>query len=370
MRRSSSRTIYFLLTAIFIAASPSFGAELIEIRTGFHHSYSRIVLEFNTPVRYHSYKDYSTGAVILEIAPVRPLHTAIEVHTDPRDTYLQKVETDFFSSTLRVTALLRSLDARINIYQLDWPFRVVVDIGPQNPLAEKNVPVLPAVQQESTPSRADSLPESAPIEQEAVDQAVDSDATAVLSSPSTDSTAVLNLGSEIQYNNFADAGQLQQELSERESSPPVKSGKVSLLVKVIVGFALFDVILVGIHFVRRRIRSRKRQSVSKAQAKQHAEAIPVQQEFLDVLHQSLIEHANNRNAPLDPAREQPDSETIAAATKIDQMIQSLSHAMTFELNPLLRELDTLAMNSGLTKEQIIGKDGEAFLGNLKRLQAN
>ncbi|MFQ5750506.1 MAG: hypothetical protein ACE5HI_00795, partial [bacterium] len=122
----NSHSLFFLVVFMWVQAS--FCAELVDIRTGFHHSYSRIVVQFTTRVQYKLSKDMKKRALILELKPVHTFRAFNNIDIDPRDRYLNRVEYEHSSQTLKVIAYLHSMAVQIDSYDLNWPYRVVIDI--------------------------------------------------------------------------------------------------------------------------------------------------------------------------------------------------------------------------------------------------
>ncbi|MCH7755082.1 hypothetical protein IH970_08165, partial [candidate division KSB1 bacterium] len=49
-------------------------ADLTDIRTGFHRTYSRVVIQFDSDVQFQVIKDVENGTVIIDVLGVNAVH--------------------------------------------------------------------------------------------------------------------------------------------------------------------------------------------------------------------------------------------------------------------------------------------------------
>ncbi|MFQ5752833.1 MAG: hypothetical protein ACE5HI_12625 [bacterium] len=148
---------------------------------------------------------------------------------------------------------------------------------------------------------------------------------------------------------------------------------------ILVGFVLFDLIFIAYYFLKRQKNRSLSLYDSKAQPELQDGTRPAPSQFTDILNSSLQDKAEKNPSPIRQETKPDDWESLTATIKIDTMIDSLSRALNpamhtdrsyFELENIVKDIEILSATSGLSKEHLIGKDGLAFVKNMKKLYAN
>src|SRR3990172_4022283 len=121
--------IKFLLALLFCHnVSSAFAADLVDIRTGYHWTYSRVVLEFDAPVRYQVFEERSNPAITIDILNDGRILEFADVNIEPVDPFLHRVSYKQNGKLLTVIAFLKTNSFTINQYPLNYPYRIVLDI--------------------------------------------------------------------------------------------------------------------------------------------------------------------------------------------------------------------------------------------------
>jgi hypothetical protein len=357
-------------------SGPRWVARPIAIRTGYHESYSRIVVEFDKQVNHEVSLDEEDRALLLDLRPVDSASHLMPLRIHPQDRYLDNLDYQVDDSTLKIVATLETPDVQFDSYELDSPFRIIVDIRPLiPPLKEVSQKEEQLTTAESIPTRAENQPDSILVEILRGEVEV----TDVAMLDSTGSVAD-TLGFKVGPNFSAFTLDLGSNLSKqaslaRPANRSMADSKMRIFIKVVIGFIIFDILLAGIYFRRPRKSKKSRSVDSNPPTHERAQSIARNREFMDVLATTLRE----RNAITEPSQpfESAGPLGVKAAVKIDHMIDSLSTALggitsleesDVALDPFMHELHNISASSGLTVEDIIGRDGQEFARNLKRLQ--
>lgn len=374
----------FLVTLIFLVSS-AFGADLRDIRTGFHRTFSRIVIEFDAPVSYEVFRDDSNSAVIVEVLSSGRIAGFGEVELEDEDPILRQVSYGRNANLTSITVFLQSAGVRIEHYTMTRPFRIVIDIFTRTARDAAAIHDLPAK----------SFPRPVTEKEKLNSERIKTDAEAV-SATRADST-VLNVANvpqavlkktTLQRPAVAAASKKAQIVNQ---SPAEAHRSNQTLFWLIGGaFVLLDAMLLFLYV--NRPRGTKVQPTQRIRhASQVAPAAPLVQTpptivdgqaFAEVL-KSALEHDGLKPVTAAP----PDDEAVAIedinrAVKIDSLIGSLTEVIAQPaaepappgFKEIAQELALVDASGELTEEaarkQLIGRDGMEFMQNIKRLYLN
>jgi hypothetical protein len=358
------------IALLFVTCLPilAFSSEIRDIRTGYHRSFSRLVVELNDRCWFDVVEDRENQSIVIRMEPVEPPLYLHEIAIEPGDTHLQRVAYQFSPPVLRITAHLISSSVQIKTYVMERPFRVVVDFYRGAPQDQPNPPQpQTTIAAPQTLSQSDSsLNED---ENGTLDEAMPSDGIRQLPAeplPAYDEPPTVD----------ADTSAAHAEKSPSTKSTfaaKLRMGLAALgMMGMVVGYFVWD-------------RRRKKGPSAKRASRKAKSGVPSREQFEQVLHQTI----KTKNGAAAKSAEQPATKpdphattnpadekvTVATAVKIDNMIASLDDVLVVSdfvdpargaLQEATANVEVMAAHSGLSKEDLIGKDGEAFVTNLKK----
>jgi len=121
---------YFLFACllIFLTRESTLASDVLDIRTGQHSNFTRIVVEFSGPVRYQVIPNKINPSVIIDALNVSGIRDLRDVSVDSDDPILRQVRFIRKGNLLSITAYLKSGSFEIKQHTIYRPFRIVLDI--------------------------------------------------------------------------------------------------------------------------------------------------------------------------------------------------------------------------------------------------
>ena len=372
-------------------------ADLTDIRTGFHRTYSRVVIQFDSDVKFQVIKDGENGAIIIDVLSVNAVRNFGKVNLDQKDLYIKQVSFKRSSNLLSITTILKKSNLRVDNYYLSRPFRIVLDIYPNSILSEKSEKTLQSERQPdeqmfpATAPQIDSLQsvESDSVESSEVDSlalsraTVDSLAGVIVANYDSTKTLLNESIIPLQSSLKSVKSELQKIAQKRNSKGNQLMSKYTLVSLIVAAFVLIDLILLAVYFVRRS-KKRKRPVQARGRvAKKQPVSKQTNREFVEILKSTL------ESNEIEEIRKEPEvirkNEFVAANTQhaFEPRIRSFSEPVNTrkdaslsppELVEVARDLGSIVPSSRVakevTREELIGKDGAEFLKNLHRQSLN
>ncbi|MFQ5705963.1 MAG: hypothetical protein ACE5HO_00850 [bacterium] len=324
------------------------GAELLDIRTGFHQSYSRLVLQFDSKVNYEVSKELEEGKIAVNLQPVTITSDFGPTPVEADDLFLRQVHYRHSSHRLTVTLLLRTSNIRLVEYTLERPYRLVIDLHQGNFSEELK-------QDSSFVPPAPAAPEM-PV-------ATDSSSLTLIDTLK-DSEATLHT-SEILLNH-----------------PPMKSSvqigprgsRIRMFLGVTIILVLIDILIFLFYKIRKSRIHNSSEDSKKTQttvARPGAEANP---HFKAVLGMMVKDEHTHKTSVADfrKANGQQAADLSARLESLSRVLFSGRSATRLGLDPedLSEGMGELEAASGIPKEFWIGRDGIEFVNNIKKLNMN
>jgi len=393
-----------LWLVIWASTAPASATELRDVRTGFHHTFSRVVIELDRPVRYQIIEDVANRKVLVDLHYVDDIAGIGEVKLEPGDPFLKQVRYYRTRRFVTVSIDLLTADAKINAYSWGRPFRVILDISrkPDNGSV---------VTQQSTTQDVTGI--DVPARQPNPDDRLDTPPPEQNLSEPTEIASLLdstlqalkreNLPVDALLHRAGEKQEPQEDVAGESTSNSEAGAKLFYaflaLFLIVDGAALM-------WYLRRHSRptkqpaKRKRSTKSRHTASKQGVQVDGR-EFVNILKTTLQERMASRPAPVaeflaqqrpslrvaTPADDLPPEQAaelaeINSAIKIDSFIESLSEAVETAANPVMpprlqevaQDLDSISASAHisreLSEEQIIGRDGAEFMKNIKRLYMN
>lgn len=371
---------FFVATVFWV--SSAFGSDLQDIRTGFHRTFSRIVIEFDAPVSYDVFRDDSNRAVMVEVLSSGRIAGFGEVELEDEDPILRRVSYGRNANLTSVTVFLKSAGVRIEHYTMTRPFRIVIDIfirTAQDAAAGQDLPAKPS-------RKAAAEIEKLNSEQIKTD-------TESVSATRADST-VLNVA------NVPEAVLKKTTLqrptvaaaSKIVNQSPAEAHRSNQRLFWLIGgaFVLLDAMLLFLYVNRRRGTKvpppqQTRHASQAAPAAQLVQTPPPTvdgQAFAEVLKSALEHDGLKAVTAMPPEGEVVALQDINRAVKIDSLIGSLTEVIAQpeaeptppDFKEIAQELELVDASGELSEEaarkQLIGRDGMEFMQNIKRLYLN
>lgn len=348
--------------------------QVLDIRTGFHRSFSRLVVEANEHVGYEVVEDKANQAIVLRMQPIAPPLHLHEIAIEPGDVHLKRVDYEFSTPVLKVIAFLNSSAVYIKTYEMERPFRVVVDFYRAAPVKRKAKIENRKTGRENRKSESKFLQDNS----EPPDSVALMDSVSISESRG-DTLVTLAHSDSIQ--------QLPAEELPKYSKPENETRKSKTRLIVTIGAAVLgaNTLIVGYYLWSRK--RKKRASAQKKASRKTRSSLPSRQDFAQVLMEA---EAKSKGKSEDKPKAEPKAEpkiaansiaektTGDAAIKIDNMIASLDDVLMVSdlLDPsrsalkAAGDLEALAAQTGLSREDLLGKDGEAFVENLKKRRSD
>ncbi len=399
--RSSASIRVGMIISMLTFTQTAQSADLTDIRTGFHRTYSRVVIQFDSGVKFQVIKDVENGTVIIDVLGVNAVHNFGEINLDQKDRYLKQISVKRSPNLLSVTTILKLSNLRVDYYYLNRPFRIVLDIYPSSILSEKTEKSEKTLQPESQPDeqmlaeaalRVDSLQsiESDSIESSEVDSlslsavADDSLEGAVFANYDSTKTLLIESIIPLQTSLMSVKSELQKIAKKRTSKGNQLTSKYTLVSAMVAAFVLIDLILVAVYFTKRSKKSPKSSlQTRKRLVKKQSVSKQTNREFVEVL-KSTLELSEIEEVRKEPEVVQVDNSVPANPRhRLESMIPSFLKSVNTpkgaspsppELAEVARDLGLIVPSSRLekevTREELIGKDGLECLKNWQKQSLN
>jgi len=398
--RSSALIWAGMMVSMLAFTQMAQSADLIDIRTGFHRTYSRVVIQFDSFVRFQVIKDVENGTMIIDVLGVNAVRNFGEINLDKKDRYLKQVSVKRSPNFLSITTILKISNLQVDHYYLNRPFRIVLDIYPTSILSEKTRKNEKTLQPEPQPdeqmlatavSQVDSLQsiefdsvESSEMDSSSLSAAAD-DSLAGAIAANYDSTKTLLNESIIPFQTSLNSvkSELQKIAKNRTSQGDQQMIKYTLVSVTIAAFVLIDLILVAVYLVRRSKKRKRPLQTRERVAKKQADLRQTNREFVEILKSTL------ESNEIEEIRKEPEvvrvNKSVAANTppRVESLIRSFSESVNTpewtspsppELAEVARDLGSIVPASRVakevTREELIGKDGAEFLKNLQKQSLN
>ncbi len=398
--RSSALIWVGMIGSMLAFTQTAQSADLTDIRTGFHRTYSRVVIQFDSFVRFQVIRDVENGTMIIDVLGVNAVRNFGEINLDKKDRYLKQVSVKRSPNLLSVTTILKISNLRVDHYYLNRPFRIVLDIYPTSILSEKTKKSEKTLQPGPQPdehmlaraaSQVDPLQsiefdsvESSEVDSPALSAATD-DSLAGAIAANYDSTETLLNESIIplQTSLRSVKSELQKIARNRSSKQNRLMGKYTLVSVTIAAFVLIDLILVGVYLVSRSKNRKRLLQTRERVAKKQPVSKQTNREFVEILKSTL------ESSEIEEIRKEPEvvraNKSGAATTppRLESLIRSFSESVNTpkgtdpsppELAEVARDLGSIVPASRVakevTREELIGKDGAEFLRNLQKQSLN
>ncbi len=393
------KSLIFCTVLLLSFTNRSSAVVLKDVRTGFHGSFSRIVIELDRPVKYQLIKDVEKRKLLVDLHAVDTIAPFGEVELEENDSFLKRVSYYRTHNVITIGIELLSSDIRVKSYRFEGPFRIIIDIAGGHTKAASsdakkaasNLPQKVKAHSVGMSAGIGSAMRTAQHDKNDVYSLLDSTLAALKGE---------NLPVDLMLNRRNQHTRLQKM---KPSQSPVHKAPGSMLFYAF--FALFlvtDVILFIWYQKRRylkakRVHKKNRGGILKRQVA--GNMIPANnQEFVDVLKETLKDKKTAQSkvaaqtesafqavkmSTLDDVLEPSQMEELAeisSTVKIDHFIASLSQAVETavvqpvpppDLSDVAHDLDTISatthISKELSREQLMGKDGADFVKNMKRL---
>ncbi len=361
------------------------GAELLDIRTGSHKNYSRLVMQFDSKVSYNVIKDFKNSKLVIEVSPVALIKYLDPAHIDTDDLILNYIEYEHTPPQLTITVHLSIPEVRVVTFSLDYPDRIVIDFYPVNQNLQTGIHNF----KEDKPPYISKGLNYDPIFLEHPKYKPSHDTTntqfesgTTNSSPNSEEVKKEGNRSSINKREALSFISKLKPLFQLRSflGSKMKEYDLATLFIIVATFILVDSILLTFFVINRKnrrryleVRNRKRRINSKSGADfQH-------QDFKNMLKTSL---KSNERESQKASFNVPNVNHVTdpySHSKIDSMIQSLSEALGPSIiinkplpgfEEMAKELESLNLSSTIPKELWIGQDGIDFLKNMKKMQVH
>ncbi|MCG8606978.1 hypothetical protein MJD09_18600 [bacterium] len=367
-----SKTSIFLCL-IWCSTESTHGAELTGIHTVSGRFYSQIVVKSDTPIQHDFLENLQDGTIKLLLSPVQSTSEIGEIRVFPYDRFVENITSELNDEKVELTIFLKTQEVQTEIRTRDWPFELLLEIRSLD-----NEPLV--VANSERPSTQVSVSDSITPERAQTGSVGQPDSVVTAALDSTDkSTETLGFKVGPNFSAFTldlSSNSLPQGSQARAVVRSASDSKMQTFIKVVTGFIIFDILLAGIYVSRRRRRNKLRSPDSKPPTPEIMQPVVRNQEFMDVLAASLKERSliGESSSPTELAA---NPSGVEAEAKVDHLIESLSTALRgvtpleesdVAIDPFMHQLESLSYSSGLTVEDIIGRDGQEFVKNLKRLQ--
>lgn len=418
LRPSSLFSSFALFVLLFVVLNNNILAGgLLDIRTGNHGDHSRVVIELNQPVKYTAVTDDEDEVVILNFLSVAKNTDLGLIEVEENDPILQQVTYSQAGGILSVMIALRTADVQVAQYEMNRPFRVVLDFRLSRPLARKIVrrPVKenpiksePKVMQAQTKTAQQAPSTSLVSRSEKKDAAIAEPESSLTSIEEVDSLVVLDEmvtnipeavlrqtrpADKIIFKSTGYRAANNRKRSQKTVRPAGLTGSALFWICA-AAFLVFNVLLL-VMYVNRPARKKqpgkkmpRRKAMGKNQVSPMAAPSPVShqkaedEDFMEILHKALgpkrTESMDLSAALKDNARASSQEnagraeETPVYPRAVARHGDQRSHPPDFR--QIASELDLPVRTDGMTeaaaKEQLVGKDGIEFMRNIKRLHLN
>lgn len=361
--------------------------QLVDIRTGFHSNYSRIVLQFDSGVQYNIIKDFENSRIIVETRPVVVKFRLGHINLEPDDRFLKQIEYEHSLRFLRVIVYLKSLDVRLDSYALERPFRVVIDIYQSFQFMNtENVDGL--VVSDNFDTSASSFSETdphAPIDSLQFHKNLEEEAPVIdMTSKNAEISEFLDTDDQNEYlssdlYNATKAESLTLNWVKSAFKMKNRARKKIMILLVIGSFVLMDIILFSYLMAKRNRRRRISVTQSKQNSNSSSGSKLTNQDFKEILNSSIQEKIPELNEALLKASHSNVLQNSNISNKIHSMIESLSKVLSSqspnmedipEIEEIAKELDKHSSSSGISKELLVGRDGAEFAKKINDVSAN
>lgn len=403
----------------------------MDIRSGTHQVYSRVVLQFDSPVKYLVVRDSSTSSITIDILSLDASAEYGPVNLDPSDPFIRHIQFSELAGFISITLDLHHWDLRAMQYVLRAPFRIVVDLWPgRRPQTwSPGDSVTPPAALEKTPEIADETPapnapsatNTPPVTavETLVPVVAANDTT--LNQPQSDSSAFSEQGvvpeSVRRHTQTVDA-MIQRAVARGKAAahaapakapgPKVRKAKINMFWVIGITFVLLDAMLLVLYIRNRATKKKvkrapkrkarpkpKRKAADPVLAKAPASHRPARKQEVGKSDRQLSpkDFSQLLSAAIDsnqlqiggslPAANPNELAELEQAVKLDELIGSISGAINDspaaapappQFAEIANDLKLAEPEAELTeqtaREQLIGRDGVEFMRNIKRLYLN
>ncbi|MFQ5649067.1 MAG: hypothetical protein ACE5IY_03915 [bacterium] len=375
----SRNTVCTAVVLLFISLNPAFATELRDIRTGFHQTYSRVVIETSASTPYAVSLDKMDSTLTIAARSIVRVGNFGPVKIGPRDPLLRHIRFWRTSRGLTVAVELKQSQVRLEHRLLFAPYRIVVDIYSARP--EHSTPGKKTVLDQKQPglvSTAGPAPASP-----------DSSTPKLVDARSLPLARMQKQPGTKRPDQRAGPDSSKQAVSAEThppSEPETQARQQNRLSRVTIfwllagAFLLINTAVLILTIRRRRTKKLQRTNIRKRTQRHNTSDRPEMPspEFLDFL-KSAVENQSQAAAH---TKERGDARPMGKTAKLDALIGSLSAIIktsdtdtSVSLPPAFKEIAhdlNLATGQGEISEeearkQLIGRDGVAFMKNIKRL---
>ncbi len=350
--------VVFLLSA---GLQPAAANDLQSVRTGYHRSYSRVVVQFAGAVRYRLTTNPAARTITIKVEGVDHINSLRRVAVAPKDAILDAVRFFKDADRLTITTVLKIDQFKVIDYALHWPFRIVLDIQKRGGTQTAPAAVGPQSEVPATASAPDPdsshtlrrLPESARV----------------------------SIPEEV-LKHTRPPLILRKAANQAVQKGPVNRIKTARgLVFWVIGaaFVLLDAMLLVLYLNRRKA-ARRQAAASRNPARNPASRSgrrklqvappPNPQEFVHLLKEALARDEAEAGVPAAPALAKVMAPVAFAGVNAAEASPPAPpdfKEIALELYP---ELADDALTEENARQQLIGRDGVDFMKNVKRLYLN
>jgi len=395
---------YVSVLAALIVSMLSFtptaqSTDLIDIRTGFHRTYSRVVIQFDSDVKFQVIKDFENGSIIIDVLNVNAVRNFGKVNLDQKELYLKQVSFKRSPNLLSITTILKMSNLRVDHYYLNWPFRIVLDIYPSSILSEKpeisektlqsepqpdeQMLIAAAPQIDSLQSVASDSVESSEVDSLTLSSArIDSLAGVIVANYDSTTTLLRESIIPLQSSLKSVKSELQKIAKKRNAEWNQLMSKYTLASLLVAAFVLIDLIWVALYFVRRSKKRKHAVQTRESVAKKQPVEKQTNREFVEIL-KSTLESNEIEEIRIEPEVIRKNDFFANTQRAFEPRIRSFSEPINArkeaslsppELAEVARDLGSILPSSRVakevTREELIGRDGVEFLKNLQRQSLN
>jgi len=395
---------YVSVRAALIVSMLSFtptaqSTDLIDIRTGFHRTYSRVVIQFDSDVKFQVIKDFENGSIIIDVLNVNAVRNFGKVNLDQKELYLKQVSFKRSPNLLSITTILKMSNLRVDHYYLNWPFRIVLDIYPSSILSEKpeisektlqsepqpdeQMLIAAAPQIDSLQSVASDSVESSEVDSLTLSSArIDSLAGVIVANYDSTTTLLRESIIPLQSSLKSVKSELQKIAKKRNAEWNQLMSKYTLASLLVAAFVLIDLIWVALYFVRRSKKRKHAVQTRESVAKKQPVEKQTNREFVEIL-KSTLESNEIEEIRIEPEVIRKNDFFANTQRAFEPRIRSFSEPINArkeaslsppELAEVARDLGSILPSSRVakevTREELIGRDGVEFLKNLQRQSLN
>lgn len=330
------------ILSCYVHAAVTAGAELVDIRTGFHETFSRLVLEFDAPVRYNLSE--ASNKILISIGSINRFRTWPPRQYKCDSDVIESIHLAYTDTTLEATVHLFSQNTILFPSYLKYPARIVIDVYPQ---LQQEVSGEPSKPYQEPPKKS-----------------------MVFSRQLRDSTQSQFL------NRLSALKPASEPNTSQNQKPPLKS-KITLFVLILAVFIMVDAVLLIFYLNRNPKTPRVKNAIEPMINKQTA-AHRDRSDFKNILN-DLSCHNLSTESPSQEASPYKKQFDAQFEDGLKSLIESVTAALVSAPRdiafhtappPSPSEVESLISSSRIPKEVWIAQDGFKFLKNLEKFDLN